>query len=260
MKSVIYEESAPPAAWQGVALAAGDEFELFFSTHVAERLHDVTGLTGFSEHLTGLASTGFAVERLQEILDAEDTEERPWAICEAVAEAWLTLEHGAIWPWNMCLDKRTPNASLPGPDLIGFITVAGQVRLLLGEVKSSSDLRTPPGVMTGRTGMTKQLESIAQDLSLLFTLLRWLKPRCLSDEHRALFNSAVTPILQSENADMALFGVLIRDTPPHALDLRNRGTHLATVVAAPAECKLIAIYLPCPIDSLAASAVTGGSA
>lgn len=121
---------------------------------VASRLHDEVGKADFTAHLNSLASTGFAQENLQAILEAEHPEERDWAVGEALAEAWLSREHGVIWPWNMERDKRTLQASLPGADLVGFVTQNGETRLALGEVKSSSDSRTPPNVMTGRSGPT----------------------------------------------------------------------------------------------------------
>ncbi|NCC61037.1 MAG: hypothetical protein EOM12_08860 [Verrucomicrobiae bacterium] len=56
---------------------------------------------------------------------------------EALAEAWLEKEHKVIWPWNMERDKRNANASLPGADLVGFVENGSEIRLILGEVKSS---------------------------------------------------------------------------------------------------------------------------
>lgn len=250
MKSLAYDEQDGSTSWLGVGLAAGDEFDAFMAASVAERLHDLSGLADFSAHLSGLATTGFGLTSLQAVLDAEHAEERDWAIGEALAEAWLTHDYGVVWPWNMALDKRTPNASLPGPDLIGFVTQADKVRLVLGEVKSSSHAATPPGVMTGRTGMTQQLEQLVSDLSLLFQLLRWLHPRCNTEEKRELFSKAVALFLASGNKEVALFGVLVRDTQPHVLDLRSRGKHLATLVSSPADCRLVALYVPCPISGL----------
>ncbi|GAB3099643.1 hypothetical protein [Lysobacter terrae] len=258
MRSLEYEESLGVSRWSGIGLSAGNEFDEFLSNGVAERLHDKTGLLDFSNHLSGLATTGFALESLEAILNAEYEEERDWAAGEALAEAWLSLDHGVVWPWNMALDKRTPKASLPGPDLIGFITVDGKVRLVLGEVKSSSQGISPPGVMTGRTGMTHQLEELAQDLGLLFTLLRWLHVRCNSDSTRELFNSAVAVFISSGNKEISLFGVLVRDTQPNVLDLRGRGTHLSSIVDGPTQCSLIALYLPCPIAELTQALSTGG--
>ena len=37
------------------------------------------------------------------------------------------------FPWNSDRDKRTPKASLPGADLVGFIENGDEVVLVLGE-------------------------------------------------------------------------------------------------------------------------------
>lgn len=217
---------------------------------VASRLHDDLGRADFTSHLNSLASTGFAQNSLRAILDAEHPEERDWAVGEAVAEAWLEREHGVVWPWNMERDKRTPKASLPGADLVGFVTRGSETRLALGEVKCSSDVNTPPNVMIGRSGMTHQLENLATDVGLLHTLIRWLQPRCRGNSAERYFNSAISLLLQSGNTAITLFGVLVRDTIPNELDLRSRGQHLGGVVNTPTGCHLFALYLPCSVASL----------
>lgn len=250
VKTTHYEETHGTCSLQGVGLDECDALAKFLAGAVADRLHDEGGLTDFHVHLNGLATTGFAREGLQELLAAAEVEEKSWAVGEALAEAWLTLEHGIDWPWNMAADKRTPKASLPGPDLIGFLTIDGGVRLVLGEVKSSTDAGVPPGVMTGRAGMTHQLEALAQNKSLLYTILRWLHCRCKEGKNLALFNGAVKTLLDSKHKNVALFGVLVRDTQPNHMDLRNRGIHLSGVVSEPGNCILVALYLPCPLAEL----------
>ncbi|MFA6903785.1 MAG: hypothetical protein WC236_11960 [Gallionellaceae bacterium] len=257
MHTSVYSNSQDATSWNGVQFADGNEFDSFIANDVAPRLHDETGKADFTAHLSSLASTGFAQDSLQAILDAEQPEERDWAVGEALAEAWLSREHGVMWPWNMERDKRTAHSSLPGADLVGFVTQGSETRLVLGEVKSSSDRGTPPNVMTGRKGMTRQLESLATDEGLLHTLLRWLQPRCRGNSAEPHFNAAIHTLLQSGNKAMTLFGVLVRDTQPDVRDLRSRGQHLAGIVNAPAGCHLLALYLPCQIASLPAR-ISGG--
>lgn len=250
METVSYETNDKQASWQGVSLVEGEAFDSFMTNEVASRLNDEEGGSEFETHLRGLANSGFASDSLNEILSAEILEERNWAIGEAMAEAYLTRNHNVTWPWNMKRDSRTPKASLPGADLVGFKTNGEDVRLVLGEVKTSGDVDTPPNVMYGRTGMTHQIDSLACDLSLLNQLLKWLLPRCKQTEHEASFNSAITLLLTSGNKAVVLFGVLIRDTEPNELDLKNRGKHLARKLQAPTECHLMALYLPCSIADL----------
>ena len=113
MITINYINQDRQVAWRGVSLAEGDDFNTFMTVDVASRLHDKEGVIEFETHLRGLASTGFARNSLNEILEAEVPEEWNWAIGEAIAEAYLSREHNLIWPWNMKRDKRTPSGSFP---------------------------------------------------------------------------------------------------------------------------------------------------
>lgn len=258
MRTHIYGNSINTTSWHGLRLDDGDEFDKFIANEVKPRLHDEAGKADFTAHLHSLASTGFAHDSLQVILEAEQPEERDWAVGEAMAEAWLSREHGVIWPWNMERDKRTPLASLPGADLVGFLTHGSETRLALGEVKCSSDSSAPPNVMTGQHGMARQLENLVTDFGLLHVLIRWLQPRCRGNGNEPHFNAAVGLLLQSGIKAMSLFGVLVRDTVPDEKDLSSRGKHLGAIVKEPANCHLLALYLPCSIASLPAR-IHGGA-
>ncbi len=155
-------------------------------------------------------------------------------------------------------DKRHPNASLPGADLIGFRSEGGDTRLVLGEVKSSTDANTPPGVMNGRSGMIHQIDNLANDLSRICQLLKWLLHRCKGTENENLFDKAVKLFFNSGNKAITLIGVLIRDTQPNERDLRPRGQTLAKKLQNPTLCHLMAIYLPCAIADLP-SRLQGGA-
>lgn len=259
LASICYEKQDRQVFWRGVSLVDGDDFNTFMTNEVASRLHDEEGTTAFETHLRGLANTGFARNSLTAILEAEIPEERDWAVGEAMAEAYLGREHEITWPWNMERDKRNPKASLPGADLVGFEINGSNVRLALGEVKTATDSKTPPGVMNGRSGMTHQIDNLASNLSLINQLLKWLLPRCKGTEHEVLFNTAIGLFLESGNKAIALFGVLIRDTEPNNLDLEARGRTLAGTLQSPTTCQLIAIYLPCAITDLPARVSGGGS-
>ena len=257
--TIGYEKQDQQVSWRGVIMDDGDDFDTFLTSDVASRLHDEEGTTEFETHLQGVANTGFARDSLNAILAAEIPEERDWAVGEAMAEAYLSRAHEITWPWNMKRDKRNPNASLPGADLVGFEIGGDEVRLALGEVKTSTDKNTPPDVMYGRSGMTHQIDNLANRLSLIHQLLIWLLPRCKGTVHEDSFNTAIRLFLESGNKAIALFGVLIRDTRPNVLDLESRGRTLAKSLQDPTNCHLFAIYLPCAITNLPARVSGGGS-
>jgi hypothetical protein len=246
--TIDYESKHNQVSWQGVKFADDNDFDSFMVNKVSSRLNDEDGISEFKTHLNGLASTGFAKEALNKILEAEIPEERDWAIGEAFAEAYLSDNYNIIWPWNMDRDKRNPMASLPGADLVGFEVNGKNVRLALGEVKTSGDADTPPNVMCGRSGMIHQIDNLANNLGILFNLLKWLLVRCKGTEYEECYNAAISLYLNSKN--VALFGVLIRDTTPNEKDLKSRGIALSKGISHPATCHLIAMYLPCTIESL----------
>lgn len=259
LANVSYEHRDRQVAWCGINVVDGDIYHSFMKNEVASRLHDEEGAQEFETCLRGLATTGFARGSLNAILDAEVPEERSWAVGEALAEAYLESELDITWPWNMERDKRTPKASLPGADLVGFEIKNDVIRLALGEVKTSSDIDTPPNVMNGRSGMTHQIDNLASNLGLINQLLRWLLPRCKGTAHEESFSAAIRLFLGSGNKAVALFGVLVRDTQPNELDLKTRGQSLANTLRAPATCQLVAIYLPCNIEDLPTLVSAGGS-
>jgi hypothetical protein len=250
LDTINYQGQNQQVSWQGISMPEGDGFEAFLTNDVASRLNDEEGANEFEAHLRGLISTEFSDTCINEILTAEIPEERDWAIGEAMAEAYLTREHDVVWPWNMERDKRHPMASLPGADLVGFRINGDDVRLVLGEVKTSADANTPPGVMYDRSGMIDQIDNLVSNLSLIDGLLKWLFFRCKGTEHETSFNSAIALFVTSGNKNVALFGVLVRDTEPNERDLQARGRSLSGRLHAPSTCQLIALYLPCAIVDL----------
>jgi len=258
-ETVTYEAQDQQVSWHGISMAEGAEFASFMTTDVASRLNDEEEAIEFEADLRSLANTGFASDSLSELLAAQIPEERDWAAGEALAEAYLTRQHAVVWPWNMKRDMRTPKASLPGADLVGFEINGDDIRFALGEVKTSGDVDTPPNVMYGRSGMIHQIDNLACNLGLVCQLTRWLHIRCKKTKHEAQFNAAIKLFLSSGNKAISLFGVLIRDTRPNELDLRARGQSLARTLCDPSTCQLIAVYIPCAITDLPAR-ISGGKA
>jgi len=258
LEIVQYDYQEGAVCCLGVSLPDGDDFNSFMSKEVAARLNDTEGEKEFEAALRGLASTGFEQQNIDAILKAKIPEERDWAVGEAMAEAYLSRQHNITWPWNMERDKRTPKASLPGADLVGFQTQDKFTRLVVGEVKTSGETKTPPGVMNGRSGMTHQIDNLASNLSLVRQLLTWLFPRCKGGQHEKHFQAAVSLFIKSGNRNISLFGVLIRDTTPNKLDLSARVTALASKLQSPTTCHLIALYTPCSIGDFPKRASGGG--
>lgn len=254
-----YQSAQGCVAWRGERAREGNELKAFLQGAVAARLYDTEGGEAFTEHLHGLSLTGMGQAALEEVLAAEVPETRDWAAGEALAEAMLEAHHDVVLPWNTERDKRNPFASLPGADIVGFQRDGNSHRLALGEVKCSSEERSPPQVM-GRSGMTHQIDTLASNLGTLCQLLEWLLPRVKHTAHEPAFNTACTRYFNSGRRDLALFGILVRDQQPRESDLQALGRQLAERLQDPTRCRLIALYLPWPIAQLPQAIGQGGAA
>lgn len=246
-----YESHTGQVSCVGRQLLNRAELSDLLEGPVRSRLFDLEHDIDFEADLKALATTGMATETLKRVLEAAPAKE-PWEVGEALAECLLTEEYGAEWPWNVERDKRTPRASLPGADLVGFMTDGDCAHILLGEVKTSSESKYPPQVMYGRSGIVNQIDALAADPKLHRSLIKWLHARCKNTALWSKFQEAIERYLQSGGKAMLLFGILVRDVDPDERDLRNRGRSLGEAVTAPTQVHLHAWYLACSIDELPA--------
>lgn len=246
-----YEGTIAVVAWRGGLVCDEESLRAFVEGAVIPRLRDSEA--EFEEDLRGLATADVDSEFLQALLSAT----RPtlaWEIGEALAEVFLANDAvvAAKWPWNTARDRRTPGASLPGADLVGFGTVDGETLLLIGEVKTSSQQEAPPNVMYGRHGMIDQLIEAGTALTIQRSLLEWLHARCLEGEARKLYVNAARGYLSSAGKRVLLSGVLVRDTGPDQRDLEGRAVQLSSEFGEPTVINLTALYLPASLEKLAA--------
>ena len=246
---VVYSGKALPAYWEGRLVEDSQKFANYMREVVKPRLSDME--SNFDSEIRNLATTGMDTQYVESLLGAVP-QQKGWEVGEVFAECALRDDSGRriCWPWNMIRDRRTPRASLPGADLVGFWIRNEAVLLLIGEVKTSSDTDTPPGVMNGRSGMAWQLQNNATDLHILKALLQWLQARCKEQPYRNLYQQAVSRYLDSEGADIYLTGILIRDTKPSELDLQAKGNALSVQLNGVTRIELFAWYVPVPINDL----------
>lgn len=249
VSEVQYSGTHMNASWCGRAVMDRVGFKSYVASRVKARVEDDESGNPFAAELRGMATTGMATEFVESLLRAIP-EEKSWAVGEALAECVLADDDAReiCWPWNLVRDRRTPRASLPGADLVGFCKEGDTVLLLFGEVKTSSDASTPPNVMNGSGGMAWQLKDEATRLDIQYALLKWLRARCESNEHRALYHAAVQRYVQSLGKEILLVGILLRDTEPNELDVTARAKSLAVSLGSPTRIELTAWYLPVPIE------------
>ena len=209
---------------------------------VAAMLFDDEGTVEIASLFHDVLETGFAQEGLNRALrpHAEVTD---WRVGEAIAEAYLVSHRSCYFPWPVGRDQRKMGSSLPGADLVGFVTDDDGDRLAFGEVKTSSHATYPPSIMYGSKGLKHQLEDLRDCKSIRDTLFRYLAHRAKNASWLSIFQMAGKRYLRNKS-DVQLFGVLIRDVPPEAEDLRVRVQKLAKGCPVGTTIDLLALYLP----------------
>jgi hypothetical protein len=244
---ISYSNRHENVSWCGREVKDRAQFIAFLHQVVRSRIADTE--SGFEADLRGLATTDMAIDQVERLLRAVPDPEG-WEIGEALAECALQSDssYEFHWPWNTVRDRRTPRASLPGTDLVGFCRIDGSVWLTFGEVKTSSEVKAPPNVMYGGSGMAWQLEESVRRLDIQRTLLQWLYTRCSSEVHRSMYEEAVRRFLDSGGKELLVVGVLVRDTTPNEADFQGRGKALAKKLPSPTRVELFAWYLPIPIS------------
>lgn len=241
--TICFDNSQTEVTSQGRKVCDESQFAAYLANRVSGRLFDDEQKAIMHADIQGLVSADMDPATIEEFLFKE-VDREAWEIGEALAETLLEDESGVVWPWNSERDKRTPKASLPGADLVGFITTADGYELAFGEVKTSTDMDAPPGVMTGRSGMIQQLENLVNEQSLRKQLIAWLHPRCKGSPFENIWQEAVSTYLRSRNKKYTVIGMLMRDTPENPMDLKNRAIALSVSVKKPTTVILNAWYFP----------------
>ena len=205
-------------------------------------LDDVPGKNQVGSLLSGLAQTDFEAARVSQILSVRQPVD-DWRVGEAFAEAFLIDHRGCEFPWPMGRDVRNPKASPAGADLVGFATVKDRIRFAFGEVKTSSEARWPPNVMSRRHGLQRQIERLRDSTAAKDHLVCYLAHRATDASWDATFRKAAAAYL-AEPGDVSLFGLLIRDVTPKKEDLAGRTAALSKRCPAKTSIELRACYLP----------------
>ena len=238
---IVYRHGSFPCTGTGLAWS-NKELDAAIKGPVAAVLFDEEGKANIEAILTGLADTEFAQEGLKRLLEDPETVE-DWRVGEAIAETYLTHCKFCFFPWPDGRDERKSGSSLPGADLVGFGTDDKGDCLAFGEVKTSSQNRHPPSLMTGRTGLQQQMEDLRDCEAIRDGLLRYLGHRAKATPWRSRFEAASRRYLQNK-CDVQLYGVLIRDVPPNGEDLRLRVKELGRDCPQDIRIELLALYLP----------------
>lgn len=239
---LAYDTGTPPVIANGLSYDDEQMGEILAGP-VKDILQDTAGNEELQELLGSVVSTDFEQEGLRELL-ADETVPDNWRVGEAIAEAFVADKGDCVFPWPTGRDLKNPNASPAGCDLIGFQPVDGAdlpYRFAFGEVKTSEHSQSPLSVMTS---LGNQLHGLRDNRQVKDALCRYLGHHAARADWEPMFKSAAKRYLSSNTTDVAVYGVLVRDTVPNASDISGRARALAVNCPAQTDIEMYALYLP----------------
>jgi hypothetical protein len=236
-----YSVGAAPVTGCGISWTA-DELNAALAGPVAEVIFDDAGKADLAALLAGLPETEFDQTTIREVFAVSRAPE-DWRVGEALAESYLVHHRKCHFPWPDGRDERRSGSSLPGADLVGFQNDGETDRFAFGEVKTSSKNQYPPGAMHGPKGLKQQLEDLRDNASIRNDLMKYLGHRATNASWKGQFQRAVGRYL-TNSSDVRVFGLMVRDVPPHEDDLRVRVSKLGNDCPLAMVIELMAVYLP----------------
>ena len=244
---IVYSATTGIVKWYGKSIESSQEFQDYIEERVRPEVFDKE-LVEFEKTMQDLKTTGMNPGNIEEFLHPVP-ESRGWEIGEALAFCLLADNKSGkyVLPWNTLWDKRTSKAINTGVDLVGFYKCDEKILLMLGEVKTSSDSKTPPDVTYSLIEQIRKYNRKLDDD--IYALLNWLKIRCKSDQLQVYFKNSVSLFISSGGSELFQIGILLRDTVPNELDLKGIATKLNNEFGSPTEMELSAWYLPVPIEN-----------
>lgn len=195
--------------------------------------------TGFQQSQTLLQD----IEALQN----ENVDVQIFRVGEALAEVVLQEHFSCRFYWNELRDARNPKGNKTGADLVGFIEAGNEVLFLFGEIKTSSEQKSPPQVMTNPGGIENQLKDLYQDRDKQFILISYIKNKLSligKEDFQKDFNQAIRTYYQQNAGKYLLYGVLVRTTEINENDIKPSYERLKEEILEPIGLKLLAIYVP----------------
>lgn len=251
----VYRHDAGRLRVHGRRTTSTHEFRRLVQTGVRERLRRASAREQLREYMSELTSTGFATANLVAVSAAE-VALAPWEIGEVLAEVLLEQTEQAEFPWPPSWDKRSATASLPGPDLIGFLGDEGSECFLFGEVKSSDAEDVRASVINGDDGLRRQIERLLSSEDRRQLLISWLCVRARNQDWQPKFDRCLAVYLANPSQG-AVVGVLLRGRDPNATDLQPVRS-AAEDQDSPYRVLLLGYYLPVLLAEL--PAVLAGTA
>jgi len=227
------------------------EYKNLLKNEIKDKLLDTVQRNEMVSNLKALKSeTGFkASERLLldiQYLQNSKVDVQNFRIGEAFAEICLEKHFNCRFYWNELRDARNPKGNKTGADLVGFIEIDNKVLFLFGEVKTSSERKSPPQVMTNPKGIENQLKDLYKDQNKRLILISYIQNKIGSNKNRNFqkdFNNALLNYYKQNEGKYMLYGILVRDTEVNENDIKVSYNKLKNEILDPIGLKLLAIYV-----------------
>ncbi|SNX54498.1 hypothetical protein [Thermoanaerobacterium sp. RBIITD] len=210
---------------------------------------------------TAVEVTGFSADNFAGIFENRGSYSC-WRIGEVVAECVLEDSGKARFYYDSCRDLKNPNAHNTGADIVGFCDINDETLFLFGEVKTSNSPSAPPSVVYGRTGMIEQLTDLQVKEDKRNNLIKWMtsKIKLLPEKFKSDLGKALCAYTKSKRKKVQLVGVLVRDTHPDELDLKNRAKVLEETASPLIGVWLFALYTGVSMEKDAWISIMNGGA
>ena len=245
----IYRHEDPRLRILGRRTTSTHQFRRYMQVRVREKLRRSSSRERLREYVSEVVSTGFATTALDEV-SVDDVPLATWEIGEVLAEVLLEETERAQFPWPPCWDKRSATASLPGPDLIGFLGDEGSECFLFGEVKSSDADDVHASVIRGNDGLRRQIEHLLSSESRRQLLISWLCVRARDRDWQPKFDRCLAAYFANPSQGV-IVGVLLRGREPNETDLQPIRTAVEKQ-DSPYRLLLLGYYLPVQLNELPA--------
>ncbi|EFI62042.1 UNVERIFIED_CONTAM: hypothetical protein NO986_24660 [Comamonas sp. A-3] len=240
----IYDHLDGHISCQAFDASNHSSYVAWLSDDVAARVFDKPTIDAFESDIAALSAEGFDVSALVEI-HSEPYSTTSADIGEGIADLFLAERHNSVLPSNRRRDLKNPNASQAGADIAGYVLQAdGTYCFLFGEVKTSSEKKSPPSVMTHiHSGMAVQLQRVSDSRGYQRTLMFYLRERSQDAANRPLYQSALENLAAGK---FQLVGVLLRDTKPDVLDVRAPMAKMRAQLPTQQLCHLYVLHTCLP--------------
>lgn len=189
--------------------------------------------------------TGFASDILESHVSVAS-----WRIGESLAECFLVDYHNISIPYNKMRDMSNPNASRAGVDVVG---ITSDKLFVFGEVKTTHDRRSPPGVIYGKLGLIAQMVGISSSSQVRDDVIRWLGLKLLSpatERDLAAWRAALQKYVDTGRNAFKMYGVLVRDIVPDIRDVKTVHDDVLQNLHRQAFLEVVALYVPTSIPDL----------